>query len=73
MFVGEANKGKTTLLHNLTRKGGMMTHYSKINMGVKDKHLSTVGVDLGEYQYSPAKKPTITFRTWDFGGQVTIN
>ena len=72
MFVGDANKGKTTLLHNLTRRGGKMTHYTKINMGMKDKHLSTVGIDLGEYEYSPTTrtKPTITFRTWDFGGQV---
>ena len=70
MFVGQANKGKTSLLLNLTKKGKMI-HYSRIDIGKNEKPLSTVGVELGEYIYSPhANKPLITFMTWDFGGQV---
>ena len=73
MLVGESNKGKTSLLLNLTRRG-KMTHYKKVGMDFRNmKPLSTVGVDLGEYEYSPhATKPPITFMTWDFGGQVTL-
>lgn len=73
MFVGQANKGKTSLLLNLTRKAGKMVHYCRVDIGKNDKPLSTPGVDLGEYIYSPhAGKPAITFMTWDFGGQVYI-
>lgn len=70
MLVGQANKGKTSLLLNLTKKGKMV-HYSKVDIGTNDKPLSTAGVELGEYIYSPyTSKPAITFMTWDFGGQV---
>lgn len=71
MLVGDANKGKTSLLLNLTKRG-KMTHFSNVDVGFNDIPLSTVGVELGEYQYSPhtTTKPTITFMTWDFGGQV---
>lgn len=70
MVVGEANKGKTSLLLNLTRRG-RMTNFGRVEMGVNDIPLSTVGVNLGEYKYTPhVNKPTITFMTWDFGGQV---
>ena len=46
------------------------------------EHLSTVGVDLGIWKYTTdrepthrpvkgtPKKPSVTFYTWDFGGQV---
>lgn len=72
MLVGQANKGKTTLLLNLTKKGRMV-HYRKVEIGTNIKPLSTVGVELGEYAYSPAaSKPIITFMTWDFGGQVSL-
>lgn len=72
MLVGQANKGKTSLLLNLTKKGRMV-HYSKVEIGTNVKPLSTVGVELGEYTYSPAaNKPIITFMTWDFGGQVRL-
>lgn len=64
MLVGEANKGKTSLLLSLA-------NYSKVGIGKNSKPLSTVGVDLGEYKYSPhASRPIVTFMTWDFGGQV---
>lgn len=70
MLVGEANKGKTSLLLSLAKRG-KMTHYSKVGIGKNSKPLSTVGVDLGEYKYSPhASRPIVTFMTWDFGGQV---
>ena len=73
MLVGEANKGKTSLLVQLTKKG-TMKFYREVERGKNDKPLSTVGVDLGEYTYSPqANKPRITFMTWDFGGQVLIS
>ncbi len=72
MLVGDANKGKTSLLLNLTKNKGKMIHYTSVEMGVKNP-LSTVGVDLGEFTYSPnTSKPAITFMTWDFGGQVSV-
>ena len=72
MFVGSANAGKTTLLLELTKKGSMV-HQRIVQKGVNGKPLSTVGVELGEWEYSPKpNKEKITFMTWDFGGQVCI-
>ena len=77
MFVGESNKGKTSLLLALTKKG-RVSHYQEVQMNVNCKPLSTVGVDLGDWEYAKqtgllsggsAKK--IMFMTWDFGGQVS--
>ena len=69
MLVGDANKGKTSLLQNLTKKRGKMIHHTARDI----VPLSTVGVDLGEFTFSPpqSNKPPITFMTWDFGGQVS--
>ena len=76
MFVGESNKGKTSLLLALTKKG-RVNHYQEVKLNINRKPLSTVGVDLGDWEYA---KPTgllyggarkITFMTWDFGGQVS--
>jgi len=78
MFVGDSNKGKTSLLLALTKKG-RVNHYQEVKFNVNHVPLSTVGVDLGDWEYakqtgllsktgSGAKK--ITFMTWDFGGQV---
>ena len=80
MFVGESNKGKTSLLLALTKKG-KANQYQEVKLNVNHKPLSTVGVDLGDWEYakqtgllsktgSTAKK--ITFMTWDFGGQVSV-
>lgn len=70
MLMGNANKGKTSLLLSLTKRG-KMTHLGTVEMGYSDIPLSTVGVQLGEFKYSPhVSRPTITFMTWDFGGQV---
>ena len=72
MFVGSANAGKTTLLLQLTKKGSMV-HQRIVQKGVDGKPLSTVGVELGEWEYSPKmSRPKVTFMTWDFGGQVCI-
>ena len=79
MFVGECNKGKTSLLLSLTKKG-KVNHHQEVKLNVNHKPLSTVGVDLGDWEYvkqtdmlsktgSSAKK--IKFMTWDFGGQVS--
>ena len=76
MLVGESNKGKTSLLLALTKKG-RMNHYQEVKLGVNHKPLSTVGVNLGDWEYAKqgllsggsAKK--IMFMTWDFGGQVS--
>lgn len=74
MFVGDANIGKSSLLLTLTSKGGKMTHFSEVQMLLNNIPLATVGVDLGEYEYSPRpNKPTVTFMTWDFAGQVLVD
>ena len=68
MLVGNCNKGKTSLLLNLTRKG-KITRFKEVEMGLNKQPLSTVGVDLGDWEYTPIRKPKVTFMTWDFGGQ----
>ena len=70
MFVGSANAGKTTLLLQLTKKG-KMAHQRTVQVGVNGLPLSTVGVELGQWEYSRKRSlPKITFTTWDYGGQV---
>lgn len=70
MVVGEANKGKTSLLLNLTKRGRVVP-FKPVRLGYNGLPLSTVGVDLGDWEYSPARgKDKVTFMTWDFGGQV---
>ena len=68
MVVGEANKGKTSLIYNLTKRG-KMTRFKEVAMGYNNQPLATVGVDLGDWEYAPRGKPKVTFMTWDFGGQ----
>ena len=70
MLVGSANAGKTTLLLQLTKKGRMV-HQRAVQVGINGLPLSTVGVELGQWEYSPTRSlPVVTFMTWDFGGQV---
>ena len=70
MFMGSANAGKTTLLLQLTKKGKMI-HQRAVQVQRNGQPLSTVGVELGQWEYSPKKSlSNITFMTWDFGGQV---
>jgi Leucine-rich repeat (LRR) protein len=66
MFVGNSNVGKTTLLMNLSRKG-KITRFKEVEKGLNKQPLSTVGVDLGDWELP--RRPKITFMTWDFGGQ----
>ena len=68
MVVGEGNKGKTSLLLNLTRRGRII-RFKEIEMSYNNVPLATVGVDLGDWEYAPRNKNKITFMTWDFGGQ----
>ena len=70
MMVGAANRGKTSLLLNLVKKG-KMKRFTEVERGFNDVPLSTVGVELGDWEYSHGVgKPKVTFMTWDFGGQV---
>ena len=69
MVVGGANKGKTSLLLNLVKRG-RMKRFTEVERGVNDLPLATVGVELGDWEYSHGGKPKVTFMTWDFGGQV---
>lgn len=68
MVVGEGNKGKTSLLLNLTKKGRIV-RFKEIEMSYNHVPLATVGVDLGDWEYAPRGKNKVTFMTWDFGGQ----
>ena len=70
MVVGEANKGKTSLLLSLTRRG-KMTPFKKVALGRHREPLATDGVELGDWEYAPARREKVTFMTWDFGGQVS--
>ncbi len=56
MLVGQANRGKTTLVARL--------------QGKDCGNESTVGVDVGEWSYKPSLgKNKFFFSIWDFGGQ----
>jgi len=69
MIVGGANIGKTSLLIQLVKKG-KMKRFTELEKGFNDRLLSTVGVELGDWEYSQGNRPKVTFMTWDFGGQV---
>ena len=69
MLVGNCNVGKTSLLLSLRKGKGKFTPFKEVKMGVNKRPLSTVGVDLGDWEYGPPRQTKITFMTWDFGGQ----
>ncbi len=71
MVVGHANKGKTSLLMSMTKRG-KTSRFKPVALGHNNRPLSTVGVDLGDWEYGPRGKEKITFMTWDFGGQVSL-
>ena len=72
MFIGDENIGKTTLLLQLTKKCKGRRH-SGAKMDYTGKPLSTVGVDIGDFTFSPGSgRPEVTFLTWDFAGQVRM-
>ncbi|XP_028415469.1 leucine-rich repeat serine/threonine-protein kinase 1-like isoform X2 [Dendronephthya gigantea] len=82
MFVGVSNIGKSTLLTKLTNgyipRGWLERREIKRtpSKARKTENVSTVGVDVAEWVYPSQAgsvfrntKPSITFSTWDFGGQ----
>ena len=71
MLIGNSNVGKTSLLLSLTKKG-KVSRFKEVEKGLNKLPLSTFGVDLGDWEYSPHQLRTkpITFMTWDFGGQI---
>ena len=70
MLIGDSNVGKTSLLLNLTKKG-KVSRFKEVEKGLNKLPLSTVGVDLGDWEYSPSLRlKPVTFMTWDFGGQI---
>lgn len=68
MIIGNCNVGKTSLLLSLTSKG-KVTRFKDVEKGVNKLPLSTVGVDLGDWEFQLSKRQKVTFMTWDFGGQ----
>ena len=69
MVVGEANKGKTSLLLSLTRQGSIV-RFREVELDRLQQPLATNGVELGDWEYAPRGRQKVTFMTWDFGGQV---
>lgn len=71
MVVGDSNKGKTTLVMNLCKKY-LVRRQKKLRLDLEDRPLSTEGVDILDWEYRKGGKTqtTVTFYTWDFGGQV---
>ena len=47
-----------------------MTPFKKVALDRHHDPLATDGVELGDWEYAPARKEKVTFMTWDFGGQV---
>lgn len=71
MVVGDSNKGKTTLVMNLSKKY-LVRRQKKLRLDLDERPLSTEGVDILDWEYRKGGKSqtTVTFYTWDFGGQV---
>lgn len=71
MVVGDSNKGKTTLVMNLSKKY-LVHRQKKLRLDLDERPLSTEGVDILDWEYRKGGKnqTTVTFYTWDFGGQV---
>lgn len=81
MIVGQANIGKTTLLAALRREGKSNNPFRHFGQRVYNTPtagdsrtgdtVSTVGVDIGDLTFERRSgKGKVTFKTWDFGGQV---
>ena len=80
MLVGKAARGKTTLLQRISEKGqrGIQENWALSRMIGDDRSkmdLSTVGIVVSDWTYykkvkeSQTSLKSITFMTWDFGGQ----
>ena len=84
MLVGKAARGKTTLLEKISDKGqrGLQENWALTRMlgreGKGREKLSTVGIVVSDWTYykkvkeSHTSLKSITFMTWDFGGQVRM-
>ena len=71
MVVGDSNKGKTTLVTNLSKRY-LVHRQKKLRLDLDGRPLSTEGVDILDWEYRKGGKSqtSVTFYTWDFGGQV---
>jgi len=81
MLVGRSARGKTTLLNKITEKGITSTmprwgEQQKSPQKSGDAPV-TVGIAVSNWTYgskhgSKGKVKRITFKTWDFAGQVNL-
>lgn len=81
MLVGRSARGKTTLLNKITEKG--LTS-SSLRWGEREQRPKaggdtpvTVGIAVSNWTYmsrhiTKGRVKRITFKTWDFAGQVSI-
>lgn len=82
MLVGRSARGKTTLLNKITEKGltSCIPRWGEREQRPKaggDTPV-TVGIAVSNWTYSGHNTPRgrvkrITFKTWDFAGQVSIH
>ena len=77
MVVGREKRGKTTLLKRLMERGQQTEDRSLFSRRHDSRRtqLTTVGISLRDWVYRRtgnliADIRTITYRTWDFAGQV---
>ena len=77
MVVGRESRGKTTLLRRLMERGQQTEDRSLFSRRHNSGHtqLTTVGISLRDWVYRRSSNViadirTITYRTWDFAGQV---
>lgn len=77
MVVGREGRGKTTLLERLMERGQQTENRSLFSRRHRSSRtqLTTVGISLRDWVYRRTSNAiadirTITYRTWDFAGQV---
>ena len=78
MLVGRERRGKTTLLKHLMERGQQTENRSLFSRRHDSSRtqLTTVGISLRDWVYKRTSNiiadiKTITYRTWDFAGQVS--
>ena len=78
MVVGREKRGKTTLLKRLMEHGQQTEDRSLFSRRHDSRRtqLTTVGISLRDWVYRRTGNAiedirTITYRTWDFAGQVS--
>jgi len=80
MLVGRSARGKTTLLNKITEKGitSTMPRWGEEQLPSKKGDAPvTVGIAVSNWTYvsrnaARGKVKRITFKTWDFAGQVSL-